>query len=113
MASDYEATLLEVWQRKHDAIPVLLSDNLRKGREIEAMTAEVERLTRERDAWNDAARDTGLRAERLESALRASHGIIHEGLHGGRATDPEHQAACELPACRRIRQALDGGVTEW
>jgi len=70
--SDYESALLETWQRKPDAIPVLLSDNLWKEREIAALreqlattasdgnqtsslTAEVERLTRERDnarAWS-------------------------------------------------------------
>jgi hypothetical protein len=38
--------------------------------------------------------------------VRATYGIIHEGLHGGRATDPEHQELCERPACRNARAAL-------
>lgn len=42
----------------------------------------------------------------VEAALTAAHGIIHEGLHGGRATDPDHQARCEKSACRRARAAL-------
>ena len=46
------------------------------------------------------------RVAALERVARASQGIIHEGLHGGRPTDPEHQELCEMPACRRIRAAL-------
>ena len=56
----------------------------------------------------DGAENARLR-ERVaapEVALRASQGIIHEGLHGGRPTVPEHQERCEKPACRRIRAAL-------
>lgn len=45
--------------------------------------------------------------ERLRDTLTAAQGIIHEGLHGGRATDPDHQAVCEKPACRRIRAVLE------
>mgnify|MGYP006935510601 CR=1 FL=1 len=40
-ASDYESVLLETWQRKPDAIPVLLSDNLRKEREIAALREQL------------------------------------------------------------------------
>lgn len=49
-----------------------------------------------------------LRARMLAKALMAAQGIIHEGLHGGSPTVPEHQAACERPACKRIRAALAG-----
>jgi len=39
--SDYESALLETWQRKPDAIPVLLSDNLWKEREIAALREQL------------------------------------------------------------------------
>lgn len=63
-----------------------------------------------------AAHDAAVaRAERLESAqrvlvrqVRATYGIIHEGLHGGKPTDPEHQEACEMPSCRNARAVLAG-----
>jgi hypothetical protein len=42
----------------------------------------------------------------LRRQVRATYGIIHEGLHGGRATDPEGQATCERPSCRNARAAL-------
>lgn len=93
MASEYESTLLEAWQRKQDAIPVLLSDNLRKEREIaalreqlattasdgdqtltmlvnaqnEALLAEVERLTQEL-ARAEAANTAVIRANAEEIA---------------------------------------------
>ena len=51
-----------------------------------------------------------LRARRLKQALTAAYGIIHEGLHGGKPTDTEHQDQCEMPACRRIRAALAEGA---
>lgn len=44
----------------------------------------------------------------LRRQVRATYGIIHEGLHGGRPTDPEHQELCERPACRNARAALAG-----
>lgn len=47
-----------------------------------------------------------LRARVLAKALAAAQGVIHEGLHGGSPIVPEHQAACERPACKRIRAAL-------
>lgn len=53
------------------------------------------------DRWESRVRS-------LEKALTAAQGIIHEGLHGGSPTVPEHQAACERPACKRIRAALAG-----
>lgn len=63
----------------------------------------------ERAAKAEAERDDALaRLAAAEAALRASQGIIHEGLHGGRPTVPEHQERCEKPACRRIRAALAG-----
>ena len=91
--SDYESALLETWQRKPDAIPVLLSDNLRKEREIaalreqlattasdgdqtltmlvnaqnEALLAEVERLTQEL-ARAEAANTAVIRANAEEIA---------------------------------------------
>lgn len=52
------------------------------------------------------------REQALRRVARVSQGIIHEGLHGGRATDPEHQEMCEMPACRNIRAALAGGQGE-
>lgn len=63
------------------------------------------------DAENNERKIDALqqRVERLTGALRAANGIIHEGLHGGKATDPEHQERCERPACKRIRAALLGG----
>lgn len=42
----------------------------------------------------------------LRRQVRATYGIIHEGLHGGKPTDPEHQEACEKPSCRNARAAL-------
>ena len=39
--SDYESALLETWQRKPDAIPVLLSDNVRKECEIAALREQL------------------------------------------------------------------------
>lgn len=54
-------------------------------------------------------------ADRLEienRALRrqvlATYRIVHEGLHGGKPTDPGHQEACEMPSCRNARAALAG-----
>jgi len=47
-----------------------------------------------------------LENRQLRQSLTAAQGIIHEGLHGGKPTDPDHQAACEKPSCRRIRAAL-------
>lgn len=47
-----------------------------------------------------------LRARVLAKALAAAQRVIHEGLHGGSPIVPEHQAACERPACKRIRAAL-------
>ena len=42
----------------------------------------------------------------LRRQVRATYGIIHEGLHGGKPTDPEHQESCEMPSCRNARAAL-------
>ena len=42
----------------------------------------------------------------LRRQVRVTYGIIHEGLHGGKATDPDHQEACEMPSCRNARAAL-------
>ena len=42
----------------------------------------------------------------LRRQVRATYGIIHEGLHGGKPTDPEHQELCERPSCRNARAAL-------
>lgn len=50
------------------------------------------------------------RVTALERVARASYGIIHEGLHGGRPTDPEHQEVCQMPACQKIRAALTGNT---
>jgi hypothetical protein len=47
-----------------------------------------------------------LENRRLRQVLTACQGIIHEGLHGGKAADPDHQAACQDVACRRIRAVL-------
>ena len=44
----------------------------------------------------------------LRRQVRATYGIIHEGLHGGKPTDPEHQELCERPSCRNARAALAG-----
>lgn len=44
----------------------------------------------------------------LRRQVRASYGIIHDGLHGGKPTDPEHQEACEMPSCRNARAVLAG-----
>ena len=46
----------------------------------------------------------------LRRQVRATYGIIHEGLHGGKPTDPEHQELCERPACRNARAALAGST---
>ncbi len=48
----------------------------------------------------------------LRRQVRATYGIIHEGLHGGRATDPEGQATCERPSCRNARAALAAASEE-
>jgi hypothetical protein len=48
----------------------------------------------------------------LRRQVRATYGIIHEGLHGGRATDPEGQATCERPSCRNARAALAASSAE-
>jgi len=42
----------------------------------------------------------------LRRQVRATYGIIHEGMHGGKPTDPEHQETCEMPSCRNARAAL-------
>ena len=44
----------------------------------------------------------------LRRQVRASYGIIHEGLHGGKPTDPDHQEACEMPSCRNASAVLAG-----
>ena len=72
---------------------------------LEICTQRVERLTAELAAAQ-------AREQALRRVARVSQGIIHEGLHGGRATDPEHQEMCEMPACRNIRAALAGGQGE-
>lgn len=67
---------------------------------IDALVIDaIKRVQGERDALR-------ARLATVEAALTAAHGIIHEGLHGGRATDPDHQARCEKSACRRARAAL-------
>ena len=48
----------------------------------------------------------------LRRQVRATYGIIHEGLHGGKPTDPEHQEACEKPSCRNARAALAASSAE-
>lgn len=82
--------------------------------------AELERERRYSQAkaagersWQQIAENTAsehdatlAEVERLRLLLTICYGIIHEGLHGGRPTDPEHQASCERSACTRIRAAL-------
>jgi len=48
------------------------------------------------------------RVATIGRTLHACRGIIHEGLHGGRATVHEHQELCQRPACRWIRAVLAG-----
>jgi hypothetical protein len=59
----------------------------------------------EADHWEGRARS-------LTQSLRACQGIIHEGLHGGRSTDPEHQERCQQPACVRVRALLTPPAAE-
>lgn len=67
--------------------------------EVERLTTALADMTADRDALSQ-------RVARLEGTLRACRGIIHEGQHGGRPTDPEHQERCQRPACRRIHEVL-------
>lgn len=48
------------------------------------------------------------RIDALERQARVTYGIIHEGMHGGKATDPDHQEQCQMPSCRNARAVLAG-----
>lgn len=64
------------------------------------------KLLAERDALRARAERSEAVMPLLVRQVRATYGIIHEGLHGGKATDPDHQEACEMPSCRNARAAL-------
>ena len=118
--------LLGVSEQKHDVCYALDRAEAAEGRE--ARLREEHRDCRLALEFRDGASCGGVRrdgvchnhtiiaamrkhaedADRFELVLRAAHGIIHEGLHGGKTTDPNHQAQCEKPACKRIRAALAG-----
>lgn len=80
--------------------------------ENERLAGEVRKLLRANGELALLWAEDQERISELTRALGACQGVIHEGLHGGRATDPEHQAACALPACRGIRQVLAVGEIE-
>jgi len=74
----------------------------------QAFVDEINRLFSERNASTAALAASEARVATIGRTLHACRGIIHEGLHGGRATVPEHQELCQRPACRWIRAVLAG-----
>lgn len=131
MASEYESTLLEAWQRKQDAIPVLLADNLRKEREIAALReqlattasdgdqtltmlvnaqngallTEVEQLTRERDELAERERVLREAGEAMVEAARICDGMVSAALMPG---PREFEGLYPIDAWKMLRTALAG-----
>ena len=75
--------------------------------------AESAEAIRRLERWLDKDGETAkalaeerAHADRLVRQVRVTYGIIHAGLHGGRAIDREHQEQCQMPSCRNARAAL-------
>lgn len=62
------------------------------------------------DRFEIENRELRARVGRLERQVRAAYGIIHDGLHGGKPIDPEHQEQCQMPSCRNARAVLAEGA---
>jgi len=77
MSSDYESVLLETWQRKPDAIPVLLSDNLWKEREIAALREQLATTASDGEQTCSACEQLGQAPspDHLASVARYSAGV--------------------------------------
>lgn len=75
--SDYESALLETWQRKPDAIPVLLSDNLWKEREIAALREQLATTASDGEQTCSACEQLGQAPspDHLASVARYSAGV--------------------------------------